>query len=278
MINVYKVGLQWYTDTDRNGGLFEYKIIEQELENIVTDKNVLVIVNGKFFDDEEDRLLDKMKYYDKTIFIATDIIAFDNNKRIIDASDYLFHQSPAVLEQFYYKPQLYSYIPELFYKYVSAKTIGHNGKLIFGGGVRDNEQIILDYLKAVPSTAYLKTTTEDNRIPYNEYLEELAKHSYSLVISRKQYQEIGWITPRFVECVALDTLPICDYTYDKFNHFTHFRKISDGVNLKQLITNYETYPAIYNSTLKYYKDVISENTDMFKNIVMKLVGGYRRCL
>lgn len=277
MINVYKIGLQWYTDTDRNGGLFEYNIIEKELSDIVTDKNVLVIVNGKLFDGEEDRLLDKMKYYDKTIFIATDIVAFDNNKRIIDASDYLFHQSPAILEQFYYKPQLYSYIPELFYKYVSAKTIGHNGKLIFGGGVRDNEDTIMNYLKAVPSTAYLKTSTEDNRIPYKEYLEELAKHSYSLVISRKQYQEVGWITPRFVECVALDTMPICDYTYDKFNHFNHFRKVIDGVSLQQLISNWETYPSMYNLMLKYYKDTISKNADTFKNIVMNLVGGYEQC-
>ena len=108
-------------------------------------------------------------------------------------------------------------------------------------------------------------------------MEELAKHSYSLVISRKQYQEVGWITPRFVECVALDTMPICDYTYDKFNHFNHFPKVIDGAGLQQLISNCETYPSIYNSILKHCKDVISKNADTFKNIVMNLVGGYEQC-
>lgn len=71
--------------------------------------------------NEETFLLDKMKNYDTTIFIATDIVAFDNNKNIIDASDYLLHQSPAILSQFYYKPQCYSYIPEMFYKYIEAR-------------------------------------------------------------------------------------------------------------------------------------------------------------
>lgn len=278
MINVYKIGLQWYTNTDRNGGLFEYDIIEKELSDIVTDKNVLVIVNGKLFNGEEDRLLEKMKYYDRTIFIATDIVAFDDNKHIIDASDYLFHQSPAILKQFYYKPQLYSYVPELFYKYVSAKTIGHNGKLIFGGGVRDNKGIIMNYLKAVPSTAYLKTSTEDNRIPYKEYLEELAKHSYSLVISRKQYQKLGWVTPRFVESIALGTLPICDCTYDKFKHFYCRDIVSDSIRLREIINDYEKSPQTYNLILDYYRDMVSKTADTFKHIVIKLVGGYEKCL
>lgn len=161
MIEVYKIGLEWYDKTeDKNGGLFEYRIIKQELKDILTTKAVLVIVNGKMSMNEETFLLDKMKNYDTTIFIATDIVAFDNNKNIIDASDYLLHQSPAILSQFYYKPQCYSYIPEMFYKYIEARKIEHNGKMIFGGGLRDNEQQILDYLNAVPSTAYIKTSQQ----------------------------------------------------------------------------------------------------------------------
>ena len=48
MIEVYKIGLEWYDKTeDKNGGLFEYRIIKQELKDILTTKAVLVIINGK---------------------------------------------------------------------------------------------------------------------------------------------------------------------------------------------------------------------------------------
>lgn len=274
MIEVYKIGLSWYDGIeDKNGGLFEYRIIKQELENIITDKTVLVIVNGKLACDEENFLLDKMKNFDTTIFIATDIVAFDNNKRIIDAADYLLHQSPAILTQFYYKPQCYSYIPEMFYKYVEARKIEHNGKIIFGGGLRDNEERILDYLSAVPSTAYTKNKSTDARIPYHQYLDELAKHSYSLVISRKNYQNIGWVTPRYTECLALDTLPICDYTYDKFNHFPHI-SVTTAAHLKTVIDTLENDKNYYNVLLKQAKDEVLSNVYKFKILVTKLVGGY----
>lgn len=48
MIEVYKIGLEWYDKTeDKNGGLFEYRIIKQELKDILTTKAVLVIVMVK---------------------------------------------------------------------------------------------------------------------------------------------------------------------------------------------------------------------------------------
>ena len=274
MIEVYKIGLEWYDKTeDKNGGLFEYRIIKQELKDILTTKAVLVIVNGKMSMNEETFLLDKMKNYDTTIFIATDIVAFDNNKNIIDASDYLLHQSPAILPQFYYKPQCYSYIPEMFYKYIEARKIEYNGKMIFGGGLRDNEQQILDYLNVVPSTAYIKNKLTDTRIPYHQYLDELAKHSYSLVISRRAYQKIGWITPRYTECLALNTLPICDYTYDKFNHFKHI-SVTTPKHLKTIIDILENDPGYYKSVLKQAKDEVLSDVYKFKILVTKLVGGY----
>ena len=274
MIDVYKIGLHWYDGIeDRNGGLFEYRIIEQELKNVLTDKHVLVIVNGKLCQGEEESLLNKMKLFDIVIFIATDIIAFSDNKNIINASDYLLHQSPIILKDFYYKPQLYSYLPEMFYKYVDARKIEHNGKLIFGGGVRDNENEILSYLQAVPSTAYLKRENEDTRLPYNKYLNELAKHSYSLIISRKQYQQIGWITPRYTECLALDTLPICDYTYDMFRHFKSI-VVNNPEHLKTVIETFENNSSYYKSVLQQAKNEVYANVNTFKLIITKLTGGY----
>lgn len=274
MIDVYKIGLHWYDGIeDRNGGLFEYRIIEQELKNVCTDKRVLVIVNGKLCQGEEESLLSKIKLFDIVIFIATDIIAFSDNKNIINASNYLLHQSPIILNDFYYKPQLYSYLPEMFYKYVDARKIEHNGKLIFGGGVRDNENEILSYLKAVPSTAYLKRENEDTRLPYNKYLNELAKHSYSLIISRKQYQRIGWITPRYTECLALDTLPICDCTYDTFRHFKSI-VVNNPEHLKTVIETFENNSSYYKSVLQQAKNEVYANVNTFKLIITKLTGGY----
>ena len=74
MIEFYKIGKKWYEDHDKNSGLFEANILEKELFNIHCDKKVLIILNGKFFNIEEEIfLLSYMQGFDIKIFIASDI-------------------------------------------------------------------------------------------------------------------------------------------------------------------------------------------------------------
>lgn len=73
--------------------------------------------------------------------------------------------------------------------------------------------------------------------------------------------------------MALNTLPICDYTYDKFNHFNHI-SVTTPKHLKTIIDILENDPDYYKSVLKQAKDEVLSDVYKFKILVTKLVGGY----
>ena len=273
MIEFYKIGSQWYKDSgvDKNSGLFEANIIQNELENIKCDKNVLIILSGKFYNKaENDALLAKLSDFDTRIFIATDIIAFQDNIDIIERCQYLLHQSTRknilnnanVIE-------LYSWVPEIFYTYCKQPNTIKDNKLIFGGGVRDNESKILDYLNSVPSVSYLKTETVDNRLQYKDYLKELSKHKFALVIARKSYEQLHWVTARYCEAIANDVIPICDGNYDADNHFNAIKIDSNGLyNLYQCLSNSPEYCKKF---LKEQHQRLSCTKNNFRNLIIDIV-------
>lgn len=275
MIEFYKIGKKWYEQGDRNGGLFEANIVEKELFGIYCDKKVLVILNGKFFNIEEELfLLSYMQNFDIKIFIATDIISLNNNRSIINNCQYLLHQCPAndMIENDKLI-QLYSWVPEIFYTYTrQLLQTEKQDKLIFGGGVRDNEHKILEYLSAVPSVSYLKTNDYDNRIEYANYLIELAKYKYTIVISRRSYSDIGFITPRYCEAIANNVLPICDSTYDRSNHFAVVR-VSSKEELKRMIEMLNQSEEFYKSLLTQEHHKLASRQNNFRNLIIDIIGG-----
>lgn len=273
MISVYKIGKSLYENKrgfviDKNSGYYEYEYIKTECENIHTNKKVLVIINGRFdYSECRQELLDYTKLFDVRIFIASDIISLTDNQDIINACDYLLHQCPT--HRFCEFPQLkqhYSYVPELFYKYCQESTFTKDELLIFGGGVRDNEAKIAGYLNAVPSVAFIKTNVSDNRLEYNEYLKELSKHSYALIISRKKYSEIGWVTARFAEAIAKNCIPIVDAEYDKTNYFM-VDKISSKKELVKLINFYSTHPQTKQQILSHFRNVLTNRSNAFAALI-----------
>lgn len=275
MIEFYKIGKKWYEDHDKNSGLFEANILEKELVDIHCDKKVLIILNGKFFNTEEEIfLLSYMQGFDIKIFIASDIVALDNNRSIINNCQYLLHQCPAndMIEDDKLI-QLYSWVPEVFYTYSKQLLVEEKqNKLIFGGGVRDNEHKIFEYLSSVPSVSYLKTNTYDNRLEYADYLMELAKCKYTIIIARQAYNDIGWVTARYCEAIANNTLPICDSTYDRSNHFAVVR-VSSKEELKQMIKMLNQSEEFCISLLKQEHHKLASRQNNFRNLIIDIIGG-----
>ena len=275
MIEFYKIGKKWYEDHDKNSGLFEANILEKELVDIHCDKKVLIILNGKFFNTEEEIfLLSYMQGFDIKIFIASDIVALDNNRSIINNCQYLLHQCPDndMIEDDKLI-QLYSWVPEVFYTYSKQLLVEEKqNKLIFGGGVRDNEHKIFEYLSSVPSVSYLKTNTYDNRLEYADYLMELAKCKYTIIIARQAYNDIGWVTARYCEAIANNTLPICDSTYDRSNHFAVVR-VSSKEELKQMIKMLNQSEEFCISLLKQEHRKLASRQNNFRNLIIDIIGG-----
>ena len=272
MIDVYKIGLSMYKHGDKNSGLFEYNIIKKELSRISTDKKVLVIINGKCASNELEKLYELLKLYDIKIFIASDIVAITENAPIIARCDCLLHQCPSEkIEMFNAMEQHYSWVPELFYKYCKYKTTSKYNKMIFGGGLRDNEDKILEYLAVVPSTAYIKTTEHDSRLEYADYLLELSKHKFALIISRKAYSDIGWVTARYAEAVANGVIPLCDKDYDKDCHFVKVT-VTSAKDLHTTFNMLLRERRFRNTLLSIMRKELHNTKNNFKQLIVNLIG------
>lgn len=272
MITVYKIGKSMYKTKrgkiiDKNSGYYEYMYITKECATIETDKNVLIIINGKFGLGEKEALIKCMKTYDKCIFIASDIIALTDNVDIINKCNYLLHQCPShIFAEFINIKQYYSFVPELFYKYCKEYAAVKYEYMIFGGGVRDNEDKINDYLSNVPCVSFMKTEAIDNRIPYEEYLKELSKSQYALIVSRKAYSAIGWVTARFAEAIAKRCIPIVDIEYDKYDHFKA-DKVDCGFAAYDLIKMYNKHRHHKEYALSYFTTLLEQRADEFKRLI-----------
>lgn len=229
MIHVHKMGLSYYANgIDKNSGMTELQLIVDEIKNIETfDKNILIIING-IRDESDNKLFELIKESDISIFIMSDSIALETSLDIMNACDYVLHQAPYHIFNEIKVPQKYSYVPELFYKY--CRTLLLQGvikldsfkspKIYFGGNNKNRDDKFKTYkINEAPnifSRYKLYETGKDTRISHNEYLKELSKFAYSLVICREDYRRIGWITSRYFEAIALGNIPLIDYEYDTY--------------------------------------------------------------
>lgn len=224
MIEVYKVGLKYYDTlkSDKNSGLFEYEIIKKELRGIICQQKILVIINGLNSPEENEQVLNKMKDYDKKIFIMSDSIALETCKEIIDNCDVVLHQRFDGNYEEIKTRQAYSYVPELFYKYICEyPMMEYQNKfecVNFGGNnLRRQDKFDAYNISDKIYSTHIKSYTEgyDARVSHDEYIAELAGSKYSLMICREEYRNINWVTARFYESIAVDCLPLVDIDYCK---------------------------------------------------------------
>ena len=222
MIEVYKLGLKYYDilKSDKNSGLFEYEIIKKEFRGILCKSSVLIILNGKCDEEESKQLLNKMQKYDKKIFVMTDSIALETCKQIINKCDLVLHQRFDGNYEEIKAKQIYSGVPELFYKYLCGyPTRNYQDKqecVNFGGNnLRRQDKFDAYNLSDEIYKTRIKSYTEgyDARISHDEYIAELADSKYSLMICREEYRNINWVTARFYESIAVGCLPLVDIDY-----------------------------------------------------------------
>lgn len=283
MIDIYKIGKKYYDEElcgkDKNSGIFEYDIIRNELKGIETELNVLIIINGKLEKQENDFVLNKMKGYDKTIFIMSDSIALKTCKQIMNKCTLVLHQRIFGLFKEITTKQAYSGVPELFYKYciIPYDKIDFQkkkNKISFGGNDlnrRDKFEaynINLDNKKfSVRIKSYEDNT--DGRVSHDEYLEELKNCKHSLMICRKEYRNINWITARFFESIAVGTIPICDV--DFCNGIGTFipilPRVKNESELQEFTNKYsdETTAKVYIEKAHLACDL---RTEIFKNAII----------
>lgn len=287
-MNVYKIGSGYYTSGDKNSGMFEFDKINQVLSDYDRG-DVVVVVNGK--PDEQSKIDVSKMLADKKkiVFIMSDLISFSTCKEIIENAALVLHQSPIKLN-INNEHQTYGYVPELFadQKPVNSRK---TARIVFGGSNADREDKFVNYLyeSGIDSNSelivyrdwidtysriykdgdYTKDTVKDNRLNYNEFIERLARHHASIVFSKKEYREIGWITSRVFECARVNTFPIFDYEYDCFDELKYpFEKVHDYHSM--ISTNFQTILQ-ERATVRQYIDQLLYRAEFGKKLFRELV-------
>ena len=275
-MKLYKIGLNPKRNAStllNNGGLFEYNKIKAVLDDIDCD-DYICILNG----------VSKKAYSfptkKKKIFIATDAFCFDKNKDVIDKCDYVLHQSEQKLDCIH-KPQEYSYVPFLFTSNEPQSAI-QIPKVIFGGANRGRDDKICKYIlhwhEVNPDVVpFLKICNEDqdvifdNRVNYDDFIKIMRSYKYTICFSRKEYDELKWTTPRYIEAISNYVLPLMDVTYCTHSAFHGLEDIvTSSTNMHALITSMTESERMHKLSLLDH--IVNVYKDAFRDTILKIIN------
>lgn len=275
-MEIKKLGMSKYKMSDKNGGLFETNVISNALIGLRSD-DVVVIING-LYDEEDKKWFNKIKDKKKIIFILTDTACFEKDKEIINVADIVLHQSPKPLDYIKCR-QTYGYVPELFFCEKVEERANQMDLCLFGGANTGRQELFDRYLfneigkvrekMFVVCKEYYQSgaIAYDDRLGYDTFMDLMSFFKYSLVIARKDYNEIGWVTPRYIEAVSRNCLPICDEQFDKYEHFKSKILVDSYDMLIDVIKYYSEHEDARIEWLNRSRETFKKNKDMFRRIV-----------
>lgn len=273
-MEIKKLGMSKYRMSDKNGGLFETNAISNALIGLRSD-DVVIVING-LYDEEDKKWFNKNKK--KIIFILTDTACVEKDKEVIDAADIVLHQSPNPLDYIKCR-QTYGYVPELFFYEKIEERANQMDLCLFGGANTGRQELFNKYLfdeigkvrekMFVVCKEYYQSgaVAYDDRLGYDTFMDLMSFFKYSLVIARKDYNEIGWVTPRYIEAVSRNCLPICDEQFDKYEHFKSKILVNSYDMLVDVIKYYYEHEDARIEWLNRSRETFKKNKDMFRRIV-----------
>ena len=234
-MDVYKVGMSFYSGMrDRNSGLYEVAIIEHAASKVPAE-DFIVVISGLEQEGEYEKF--RSKYGSKSIIlVVTDEVFFDRKSKFIDDAVAVLTQTWEIFDNIN-APQLYSYVPELFFSEVSKPKHSRLDIALFAGGFNGREKKFEDYRLTDSEASYTFPIAkfskyEDDRIDYIAYMSMLPFFKYSLVFARESYNEIGWVTARIFESICNNVIPLVDSQFDKY-------RILDFIPESIIVSNYQ---------------------------------------
>jgi hypothetical protein len=210
------------------------------------------VYNGKGLDEHIIRML--KRYTDNINLIITDLsllpdIDLDSFKNIYTQSKRLY---------------TYGHIEEHeLFEYKKEECRKDIGLIYFGGAERNRTKDFFEYVYRpnIQWRGKCKTLSIDKCIPYIEHI-EMMKHSvYSPIIGDESYNDIGFITPRYYECLRYDVIPFVDIKYDPDEILIKqddFRRVYSYLDMMDKIHTLETQPQRYQDILNAQKQEITQ--------------------
>ncbi len=212
------------------------------------------VYNGKGLDEHIIRML--KRYTDNINLIITDLSLlpdadFDSFKNVYTQSQRLY--TYGYIEEH----ELFEYKPIQKFQYIKDQNI------YFGGTERNRTVDFLEYVyrpnviwRGKSDSLHIK-----NYITYNEHQMMMMRSKYSPVIGDESYNDVGFITPRYYECLRYDVIPFVDIKYDPDEVLIQsddFRRVSGYLDMMDKIHTLETQPQRYQDILNAQKQEITQ--------------------
>lgn len=294
MLYVRKIGESYYDDKeDVNGGLYESNLIKKEVDavhrlckiKLKRCKNTLILIGGYLQSIEEKFEIQELIVnggFDVKIFIATDYVAISTCLELINMCDYLLTQTTRKISEIDKKvKQMYSGVPELFYKY--AKKLNKlecvNNKVLFGGADTGRKDLFEKY-KLYDGDSYLyklyiknQDRLIDTRVPYEKFIDEMYKYKFALIISRDSYRKVGWVTPRYYEAIANYCLPLIDAQYDcNFIYDVPYCLIVYNYDdVEHKVDMFSQKGGFRRHYVQVLRDKAQERVNIFRNVILDII-------
>lgn len=145
----------------------------------------------------------------------------------------------------------------------------------FGGTERGRTKDFFEYVIRPNVLWHGKSETLGMKdyISYDAHIENMKHTKYSIVIGDESYNEIGFITPRYYECIRYGVIPFVDMKYDPDEIMItkdDFRRVSSYIDMLSKIKQLEENPKLYADLLKNQEKEITQ--DMIEgNNILKLL-------
>lgn len=161
---------------------------------------------------------------------------------------------------------LYDYNPE-----INKKNIMFS----FGGTERNRLDDIIEYIYRPECYWYGKSTFFDklDYIPYHEHLDIVRRTKCTIIIGDKEYNKIGFVTPRYYEALKYDVIAFVDRKYDPdclLISKDDFRRVSSFKELYKKIEMLNANKKIYDDLTIYQRNEITRDKTKGRNILKSL--------
>lgn len=211
----------------------------------------IFVFSGVFHNGSFD-LYPLQKYTNDIRFIATDLALLPSN---LDEFSKVFSQSESLYT--------YGHIEEheCLYSDVFQPELIEKKGIYFGGTERNRRKTFLEYVwrPNVEWRGKSEFLGIKNYVPFDEHMKLLKAAKYSIIIGDEAYNEVGFVTPRYYECIRNNVIAFVDVGYDKnetlISH-QDYRRVSSYEEMMEKIKYLEANDFMYRQLLsKQYFEV-----------------------
>lgn len=213
----------------------------------------IVVVSGPMSLEKNPNIIQQLRQKtDRYALFATDMKLFAGHE--FDVFDKIFWNATRNKDSRY----SYSGDLELMYFDFKQKDTEKRFDFYFGGGERNRSQDFFEYVWRPGHVLNIKSTTLgiDNRVGRDEYMQQLSRAKYSIVIADGEYNAINFVNTRHAENNMNNVISFVDKKFDQAGDIIpidDFRRVGSYIEMAAKIKLLNENPKLYGEVLRKQK-------------------------